>query len=345
MAPENAAEAARCQVCRCVAATTLNEAVDILCGRADPAPVPSRRAAAPPRPARSERRARPARARRALEIAAAGRHNLLMCGPPGSGKTMLARRLVGILPPPTAAESLEISRVHSAAGLLAPGTRALRRPFRAPHHSASSAALVGGAEPAPRRGDAGPPRRARSWTSCPSSRDRRWRRCGCRWRRAGSRSRGPAGRAVMPSRCIVVARDEPVPVRPSAATPSASAAARRSGWRRTGRGSAGRCSTASTCASRRRGPTRTGSARRAVRPPSPRGWRLPRELLGRRTPPRLSDAARRCSIASCESRRLSGRACARTGRWPRTHRRAGRPAERIEDDHMAEALCPTGGSL
>ena len=85
------------------------------------------------------------RARRGLEIAAAGGHNLLMCGPPGSGKTMLARRLGGMMPPPTAAEALEISRVHSAAGLLAPGDRTVNRPFRAPHHSASSAALVGGA--------------------------------------------------------------------------------------------------------------------------------------------------------------------------------------------------------
>ena len=83
-------------------------------------------------------------ARRALEIAAAGGHNLLLCGPPGSGKSMLASRLPGILPPLNARELLETSMIHSVAGLIARGELSRARPFRAPHHSASMAALVGG---------------------------------------------------------------------------------------------------------------------------------------------------------------------------------------------------------
>ena len=83
-------------------------------------------------------------AKRALEVAAAGGHNLLMCGPPGSGKSMLAARLPSILPPLSPAELLEVSMIHSIAGQLAGGKLSDRRPFRAPHHSASMAAMVGG---------------------------------------------------------------------------------------------------------------------------------------------------------------------------------------------------------
>jgi magnesium chelatase family protein len=82
-------------------------------------------------------------ARRALEIAAAGGHNLLMVGPPGVGKTMLARRLPGILPPPTFDEAVEITQVQSVAGL-GDGRLASRRPFRAPHHTISASGLIGG---------------------------------------------------------------------------------------------------------------------------------------------------------------------------------------------------------
>jgi magnesium chelatase family protein len=94
------------------------------------------------------------RARRALELAAAGGHNLLLAGPPGTGKTMLARRLPGILPPLTAAEALEVTRIHSVAGLL-PRDRPLISvaPFRAPHHTASAPAIVGGGS-GPRPGEA-----------------------------------------------------------------------------------------------------------------------------------------------------------------------------------------------
>ena len=84
------------------------------------------------------------RAKRALEIAAAGRHHLMMVGTPGSGKSMLAARLPGILPPLTAAEALETSMIHSLAGLLSEGGISRRRPFREPHHTASMAAIVGG---------------------------------------------------------------------------------------------------------------------------------------------------------------------------------------------------------
>ncbi|KRS12541.1 ATPase AAA [Roseovarius atlanticus] len=84
------------------------------------------------------------RAKRALEIAAAGRHHLMMVGTPGSGKSMLAARLPGILPPLTAPEALETSMIHSLAGLLTEGGINRTRPFREPHHTASMAAIVGG---------------------------------------------------------------------------------------------------------------------------------------------------------------------------------------------------------
>ncbi len=83
-------------------------------------------------------------AKRALEVAAAGGHNLLMVGPPGSGKSMLASRLPSILPPLLAAELLEVSMIHSIAGQLSGGKLSDRRPFRTPHHSATMAALIGG---------------------------------------------------------------------------------------------------------------------------------------------------------------------------------------------------------
>jgi len=92
-------------------------------------------------------------AKRALVIAAAGGHNLLMSGPPGAGKTMLAQRLPGILPPLSQAESLEVTRIHSVAGTLGPDdSPSTVRPFRAPHHTISGPGMVGGGSP-PRPGE------------------------------------------------------------------------------------------------------------------------------------------------------------------------------------------------
>ena len=113
-------------------------------------------------------------AKRALEVAAAGGHNMLMCGPPGAGKSMLAQRLPSILPPLSPKELLEVSMIASMAGELAGGRLTDRRPFRSPHHSASMAAMVGGGlrvrpgeaslRPGggPRGGRCGRPRRGRS---------------------------------------------------------------------------------------------------------------------------------------------------------------------------------------
>ena len=144
--PSNAGEAAIVGGLRVLAVSSLVEAVRAL---NDPASITATPAAPPQAMARDGLDLADVHgqllARRALEVACAGGHNLLLVGPPGAGKTMMARRVPGILPPATFDEALEITSVHSVAGLLPPGAGLLaERPFRAPHHTISDAALVGG---------------------------------------------------------------------------------------------------------------------------------------------------------------------------------------------------------
>jgi len=142
--PESAGEAALAGV-EPVPVRHLADAVAYLRGELEPDEIlPPRPLALPPPPDLADVRGQE-RARRALELAAAGGHNLLLAGPPGTGKTMLARRLPGILPPLDPEAALEVTRIHSVAGLL-PAEHPLVEapPFRAPHHSASMAAIVGG---------------------------------------------------------------------------------------------------------------------------------------------------------------------------------------------------------
>lgn len=147
---DNAEEAALAQALDVLAAESLGEVVSILTGKLAPAPVTVDPAALFERhrsqhvPDFADVKGQEA-VKRALEVAAAGGHNVIMIGPPGSGKTMLARRLPGILPPMTLAEAIETTRIHSVAALLPPGQALVTdRPFRAPHHTISDAALVGG---------------------------------------------------------------------------------------------------------------------------------------------------------------------------------------------------------
>ncbi|MEM6488576.1 MAG: YifB family Mg chelatase-like AAA ATPase [Pseudomonadota bacterium] len=138
------AEAAWVGACEVVAPTSLRALVNHLKGESCLAP-PEPGAVAPARglgdliDVKGQETAR-----RAIEVAAAGNHNILMMGPPGAGKSMLAQRLIGILPPLSPAEALEVSTIYSLATEITGGTMRRERPYRAPHHSASRAALTGG---------------------------------------------------------------------------------------------------------------------------------------------------------------------------------------------------------
>jgi magnesium chelatase family protein len=148
LGPARAREAALVEGLTVAPAQRLSSAVRVLRG-GRPDPLPRRAAGAhdgdtPQQPDLAEVIGQH-QAVQALTIAAAGGHNLLLCGPPGAGKTMLAQRLPTILPPLTRAEAIEVTRIHGIAGKLEPGDELVsRRPFRAPHHTATTAGLVGG---------------------------------------------------------------------------------------------------------------------------------------------------------------------------------------------------------
>ncbi len=151
---QNLREAAHIEGIKVTGVGTLNEALQYLQGEPIEQPPPdAQEDSGDDYPCLSEVKGQ-LHAKRALEIAAAGSHNLILIGPPGSGKSMLAARLPGILPPLDGDGMLEVASIHSVAGMLDPGRSLSRRPpFRAPHHSISHVGLVGGGRAFPRPGE------------------------------------------------------------------------------------------------------------------------------------------------------------------------------------------------
>lgn len=145
---ESAREAAVVEGVSAIPVTTLSDVVEYLGGRSDIQPIRLDHDAIYAQALASDIDFNEVKgqehAKRGIEVAAAGGHNLLMIGPPGAGKTMLAQRLPGILPPPGFEEALEVSKIFSVAGLLKGSPMIARRPFRAPHHTISDAGLIGG---------------------------------------------------------------------------------------------------------------------------------------------------------------------------------------------------------
>jgi magnesium chelatase family protein len=198
--PANLDEAVRVSRARLVAPATLGELVDAL-------------AAGPLRLHERTPRARPVTpaahedfadvvgqevAKRAMEIAAAGGHHVCLVGPPGAGKTMLARRLPSVLPPLAEDEALAVLAVRSVAGLGTSADTAPERPFRAPHHTVSSAGLVGGGRRPARARFRWPTTACSFWMRCSNFRGTSSTRCGSRWRTGTSPSPAPPPRSATP---------------------------------------------------------------------------------------------------------------------------------------------------
>lgn len=150
----NAPEAALVEGIEVVGVPDLQHCLDFFRGKWEPGDVPEFVAPTPPAPLDLSAVRGHSYAKRALEVAAAGGHNLLMMGSPGAGKTMLAQCMPGILPPMSFEESLDVTTIHSVAGMLAAGSALVtERPFRAPHHNISLAGLIGGGVGLPRPGE------------------------------------------------------------------------------------------------------------------------------------------------------------------------------------------------